>query len=370
MKIYVKKIKITYSVFLVALILLLAGCGGPKFEIEGEVKDAPDASILLEKADFTGTWLVIDSVRTDSDGKFKMKIASPETPDLYRLSYAGSYIYLPVDSIEHLTLTANGKNFGAGFTLAGSDQAVLMTQFQQKLGNTQPNDIAALEDFKRWVVSHVVLAAEGHPTVMAYYALTCRIPSGQLFDMANPEDAKVFGAVANAYKQYRPEDPRSVTLERMAIQAMRNMNAAKGRKKVVEAPESSIIDFELNDNTGTPRKLSSITSNGRPTLLIFSLMDEDKSPMVNRGVAQLYEKYGKNMDFVMVCLDTDIAVWRERVRALPWMTMIDPAGNRSLVAANYNLKGLPTFFLFTSGGELKDRADSFAELTPKLSSLK
>lgn len=362
--------KITlHSLFAGFFLLLLAACSGPHFKVEGTIDGAYDQPVMLEKADFTGVWTLVDSTRTSSDGNFSIKADAPEFPDLYRLSFNGRYIYLPVDSIETLTLKASAKDFGRNFTLSGSDQATLMTQFQAKLNAIPKNTPEALDAFKRWVLSNVVLASQGKPTVMAYYALTCRLDNAQLFDMDNPADARVFGAVATAYKQNRPDDPRATALEKMALHAIKKLNKSQGRQKVVKAPESSIIDFELNDPNGNPVRLSSITSNGRPTLLIFSLMGQDNSPEVNRGVNQLFEKYGANVDFIMVSLDNNIAQWRERVRALPWGNVIDPAGTRSLVAANYNIKGLPSFFLFNSKGELLDRAESFADVTRKLPSL-
>lgn len=362
--------KHSLSGLVVALLMLLTGaCSGPSFKIEGVIDGADDENVILEKADFTGTWAIVDSAHTSADGNFAIKAPAPEFPDLYRLNFNGRYIYLPVDSVETLSLKTDAKSFGNPFSLSGSDQAVLMTDFCKRLNALPQGNQQALDDFKNWVLANVVLGAQGNPTVMAYYALTCRLAEGQLFDMDNPADARVFAAVATAYKQYRPEDPRSATLEKMAIQAMKNLNKSQGRQRVVKAPESSIIDFELNDVNGNPVKLSSFTSAGRPTLLIFSLMGQDNSPEVNRGIAKLYETYGQRVNFIMVCLDTNIAQWRERVRAIPWKTVIDPTGNRSLVAANYNIKGLPTFFLFSSKGVLLDRAESFADLTKKLPSL-
>lgn len=364
----VKNNKNSISAIFAGCVMLLTAtaCSGPSFKVEGTVEGAADAPLVLQKADFTGTWLDIDSTRTDGNGNFSIKSPAPESPDLYRLNYDGQYIYLPVDSIETLTLAATSRGFSSAFTLSGTDQATLMTTFSRRLSAVPAHNADSLAAFKRWVLSNVVLAAQGRPTVMGYYALTCRLPQGQLFDIDNPADARTFAAVATAYQQYRPDDPRTRTLERMAIQAQRKLNTSQGRQRVLQAPEAAMIDFELKDNTGTPRRLSSVTTSGKPTILIFSVMGHEDSPAFNRAIAQLHDKYGKNMNFFMVCLDGNIAAWREQVRNIPWTCVIDPAGRGSETARAYNVTSLPAYFIFNARGELVDRASSIKELTAKI----
>ena len=228
---------------------ILTACSGPSFKVEGTVEGADDASLVLERANASGLWLAIDSTHTGSDGHFSLSVDAPEHPDLYRLSYGGGYIYLPVDSIETLTLTASAKDFGKDFTLTGSDQANLMTQMQQRLSRLpmdKPDSVAA---FKRWVLSNVVLAAEGRPSVMQYYALTANVGGRQLFDVNTPQDAQAFAAVATAYQQYRPDDPRAAMLKNIALEAQRNAAKAKGKKTVLKAQQIEFFDITLPDNS-------------------------------------------------------------------------------------------------------------------------
>ena len=77
---------------------ILTACSGPSFKVEGTVEGADDASLVLERANASGLWQAIDSTHTGSDGHFSLSVDAPEHPDLYRLSYGGGYIYLPVDS--------------------------------------------------------------------------------------------------------------------------------------------------------------------------------------------------------------------------------------------------------------------------------
>ena len=60
-------------------VMVLAGCGEPKFKVSGEVEGGADRSLVLEKSDFYGRWIPVDSVRIKSSGKFEME--SDALPD-------------------------------------------------------------------------------------------------------------------------------------------------------------------------------------------------------------------------------------------------------------------------------------------------
>ena len=359
--------KMALRAFVVACMAsIVTACGGPSFKIEGNIDGAEEQPVVMQRADITGTWIDVDSTRTDAKGDFSLKIPAPENPDLYRLCLDGKYLYLPVDSIETLKLTASAANFGQSFTLTGSDQAVMMSRFQQKLHSMPLQNPDSLKAFKRWVLSEIILASQGIPTITAYYAMTCRLADGQLFDVSNPDDAMAFSAVATAFQQYRPDDPRSKTLEKMALQAQRKLHSAKGRETVLNAHQTAMIDIILKDVEGKTRKLSELTSNHKPTLLIFSVMGHENSPEVNRRIAEIYNRKKDAINFYMVCLDRNIATWREQVRSIPWLCVIDPDGEQSTVARTYNVTEIPAFFIYNANGELVDRAGNIEQLNKKL----
>lgn len=89
----------------------LASCGDARFKIDGEVYGAEGKSLVLEKSDFHGRWIPVDSVKVGDTGKFSIKADAPASPDVYRLSLGDRFIYLPVDSVETLTLTTSAADF-------------------------------------------------------------------------------------------------------------------------------------------------------------------------------------------------------------------------------------------------------------------
>jgi hypothetical protein len=354
--------KIARLAFFGLIIAGMASCSDPSFKIKGEISGADDKSVILEKADFGGRWIEVDSTRTDADGTFCIVYPAPESPEIYRLNMEGSYIYVPIDSIDVVTVKADISSVGGTYTLSGTPGAEKMTIFENELRGRSLAQCDSI--FKRKIYGEIIRGGKGD--IMSYYVLTRVVDNQPLYNPENPADEPYFAAVATAYKQYHPTDPRTTMLESMALQARRHKNQIKGKKNVVEASETSIIDMEFNDANGTPRRLSSYTSNGRPTLLIFSLLSDDKSPEITREISKLYEKYKGKINFYQVCLDNDITAWHEASKALPWMVVLDKEGTSSHTALSYNVRTLPAFYIYNAKGELSARADSFSSLESRL----
>lgn len=353
-----------YIFVAVASLSFMTGCGQKEFSIRGQISDSSGRTLLLEKADFTGRWILLDSVQIGTGGNFNISYPASATPEIYRLDLDGKYLYIPIDSTESITVKSSAKDFGNIFTLSGSEQAEKMTRFTTELYKTRPEDYPT---FKKTVMRDIILPGQGD--LMSYYVLTHVVGDKPLFDVRCGADAQYFAAVATAYQQYRPEDPRTKLLEQMAISAMKARNADSGKKTVIKAPETSLIDMEFRDKSGTARKLSEVSGNGHPTLLIFSFLNEKESPAITRRISELYQRYGKRINFYQVCLDRDITSWRQAAEPLGWTVVIDPSGVNSRVAASYAVRQMPAFFLINAKGELTARADDFDTLNALLKNL-
>ncbi len=355
--------RVLTTLFYISTLIMATACGENQFRIQGDIADANDAPLYLERADFRGVWIPVDSTHTDDSGHFDIKCNASQHPEIYRLQLGNSYIYLPVDSTEHLTLTTTAADFGRKFKLDGSDQARAMTRFAEQCATATD---ATIPDLKKWVLGNIILP--GHGDLMSYYVLTATFNGSPLFSVNDPADAAAYGAVATAYAQFHPNDPRTKLLKSMAMTARRTSIAARGAQKVVKAPETSMIDIALKNIEGKEVKLSSVMTNSRPTLVIFSLTSHAESPEITRKIGDLYHQYGSRINFYQVCLDEVISAWRETARNIPWTVVLDPEGLSSRIAAMYNVRSLPAFFIYNGRGELVSRADSFDELSKQLTS--
>lgn len=352
---------------MLAALVMLAGCSQSEFKIKGDVEGADDAPIVLEKADFNGRWIAIDSTRTNGSGEFSIACAAPEDPEIYRLEMDGRYVYLPVDSVETITVKTSRKDFGKKFTLEGTDMAKKMEKFEKGVMQLDMSDAAAVEAFKKQVFRDILYTGNGD--IMSYYVLTRVVDDKPLYDTANPDDAKYFSAIATAYNQFHPNDPRTKMLEKMARTAQLNKNNARGNKKVLQANEIGYIDLEYPDVNGVNRKLSSVAGNGRPTVVIFSLLNAGESPEISRRLREIYSRYNGGINFYEICFDSDITAWHEAAKNIGWTVVNDPTGNTSQALLRYNVSKLPSFYLINSKGELVQKAESFEQLDAELARL-
>lgn len=346
------------------LALSLSSCGEPKFKVKGEIYGADNQAVVLEKPDFHGRWVAIDSTRTDASGAFSISREAPASPEIFRLDVDGKKIYFPVDSTETISVETSLASFGKEFNLSGSSNAEALERFEKEL-NALPDGVSpdSLAAFKKGVFSKYIHDSRG--SIIAYYILTKTIGDKPLFDPAT-DDYKYFAAVATGFKEHRPDDPHTALLEKTSLDAMKTRNKQRGAHLEIEAEEITVIDVELPDENNKKVKLSDVMKNGKKTVLIFSLLTHPDSPAINKALADLYNSLGGNVNFYQVSLDSDQYAWRDAARNLPWTTVFDPEGAYSPSALKYNVNVLPAFFIYSPARELTDRALSVDDLRKKL----
>ncbi|MDE7419223.1 MAG: DUF4369 domain-containing protein [Muribaculaceae bacterium] len=347
----------------ITAIALAGGCGEKGFKIEGQLADSNGDKVLLEKADYSGYWTIVDSTRTDKKGNFKFSQPQQSGPEIFRLTLDDKYIYLPVDSTETLTVTSSKGQFGHNFTVTGTEQAERMAQFEKDLIAFVPNidNADSLKNFKRRIYNEYM--HDGRGSVMTYYILTKTIGNRALFDPST-EDYRYIVAVANNYKQFRPDDAHAPFLLNLAMAAQRHHNDQNGIRTVINAEEIKVLEIALNDENGKEQKLTDMVGKGKPVVVAFTLMRDGVTPEINRQLAELY-KAGR-VDIYNVSPDRDQYGWREAASNLPWTTVLDPSAGQDKVFLQYNVGQLPTFFIYNANGELTARCASVKEIREKL----
>lgn len=358
-----KFFKIAFSFALLSTIVC-ACSHEPKFKVSGEVEGAEGESLVLEKSDFYGRWIAVDSTRVKKSGSFEIKADAPASPEIYRLSLGDRFIYFPIDSIESLKIKSSSADFGSKFELTGTPMAENLAAFERELLAMNATDSASLANFKRDVYSKYI--KDNGASILSYYVLTKIYNGRPLYDPATREDAKYYAAVATQFELRRPNDPHGRMVHEVAVNAMRNHNVGRGAKNVMEATELKIIDIALPDADNVVRKLSDYVGKGKPVVVVFSMMNAADSPNFNRQLAQIYNSKAGAVEFYQISFDTGQYEWRNAVRSLPWVNVIDPNGTASNALRDYNVGTLPAVFIYNAAGELTDRPESLDDLAKKL----
>lgn len=358
------KIRAAIAVTACAASLIFISCDNNKFKVDGDIYGADGEYLRLEKSDFNGQWIALDSAKIDKSGSFSISSEAPVSPEIYRLSLGDRFIYFPIDSVENLHIESSVKDYGVKYTLSGSEQAERMAAFEKELISLSNPDAAALVNFKKDVYSKYIMPGNG--SIVSYYVLTKFYDGKPLYDPADPQDAKYYAAVATQFENYRPDDPHGKMVKEVSLAAMRNRNSAMGKKTVISANELKVIDIDLPDETGRQCKLSEMVGKGKPVVLIFSLMNEKVSPTFNRELARIYNSRKGSVEFYHVSLDAGMHEWKEAASNLPWTTVIDPNGTSSGALLDYNVGALPAIFIYNSAGDLTDRVESLSDLEKKI----
>lgn len=355
---------LTYG-FLIALGFIgLWACSNDKFKVKGEIYGGEDKTLILEKSDYHGNWLVVDSTRINRNGGFSISFPSPMAPDIYRLSLNNQYVYFPVDSKETITVTTSYDNFGKDFELGGSPNAEMMAKFEKELQKVDSSNSDSLANFKRNVYSNYMKDSRG--SILSYYILTKTLNGKLLYDPEDNMDRKYFAAVATGFKELRPNDPHTTLLEQTTLQSLRQKNNDEGKVKTIEANEIALIDIDLQNEKGENVRLSDVAGKGKPVVVIFSLLNLENSPALNMELAKIYNRLGGNVEFYNVSLDEDRYAWRDAAKNLPWITVYSPGGEMSQDAVRYNVFQIPSFYIYNSQGELSSRPMTVEELNKKL----
>lgn len=338
-------------------LMVCTSCGEKKFKIDGDIKGADQQSLVIEKASPSGQWIAVDSTRTNASGEFSVSVIAPIAPEIYRIKNGDNYFYFPIDSVENITIHANAN----GYTLEGSKNAEALSKFENMLAAVPENaDKATLDKFKKQVFAEFI--APGKGSVVSYYVLTKTRNGVPLYNPIEHLDAKYYAAVATAFEQYNPNDPRTAMLKEITLQAMRQNPQFQTSQRVVHAQEIDFFDVSLPGVDGENKTLSQYVGKGKPVVLVFTVLTAQFAPEYNTALKTIADR----ATIFMVGYDADRYDWRRAAQNLPWINVFDEDGKHSQILVKYNVTTVPVAFIFNAAGELVDRADKPTEISAKI----
>jgi hypothetical protein len=374
-------------VIIALAVLGMASCSEKKFHIEGSITNAKDSVLYLENISLMGPE-VIDSVRLDADGKFSLAGEAQQAPEFYRLRISDQIISLSIDSTETVTVNAAYPQMASQYEVSGSENcskikelALLQMQLQQRamavsrseaLTVDQSNDsiLAMIRQYKEDVKREYIFPDPAKP--YAYFALFQALGNMLIFNPRNnPDDIKVFAAVATSWDTFWPDAERGKNLHNIAIEGMKNVRTIQAEQaKTIDASKiqtAGVIDIQLADNKGQMRKLTDLK--GQVVLLDFHVFGQKESPARILALRELYNKYhAQGFEIYQVSLDGDEHFWKQQTAALPWISVRADESNSSFLTI-YNIQTIPEFFLIDRGNNLKSRSQQIQDLEQEIKKL-
>ena len=335
---------IVASIFVVGITVLMSGCGKEMFHVEGAIGNAKDSILYFEHNGLTG-FTTVDSVKLDAKGAFSFASDKVNNPEFYRLRIAGQIINIAIDSTETVKVDAKYPQMATDYSVNGSYENEKIKQLALKQINLQAQCQALYSEQRQAADSLVQQLIQAYKydvsrnyifkepmKAYSYFALFQYIVVNNearlIFNpTVDPEDNKVFGAVATSWDTYFPNSERGQNLHNITIKGMRDNRIAAANKQniQIEAEETGVIDLPLRDNKGNMHHLTDLK--GKVVLLNFHAFSLPDSPEYIMQMRELYDKYhAKGLEIYMVSLDENEHFWKESVATLPWINVYDNTG--------------------------------------------
>ncbi|GAP71442.1 TlpA disulfide reductase family protein [Candidatus Symbiothrix dinenymphae] len=364
----------------VSLSLGVFSCGEePQFTISGTIGGTSGGMVYLENVGVSRVTL-LDSAQLKK-GTFSLRHHRPDAPDFYRLRFGKQLINLAIDSTETIVVTADSARFARDYTLAGDaaenlkikELTLLQLEAAQRyhaLQKQYDGGAVSLDDYYAGVNAlskDYKTRAQGYivanfGSTAAYFALFQQIDGQMIFDIYNPHDSKLFGAVANTWNTTCPDAPRTTQLKTWYAQSRAALRPNKTPVEVAETDTKTYFDITLPGTAGQAITLSQ-TAQGQVKLIDFTAYSMDGSPAHNRQLADLYSKHRtKGLEIYQISLDSDTHFWHNAAANLPWICVHDEQSIYSPTAKKYNVTQIPTMFLINRQGEIAERIDDVQQL--------
>lgn len=348
----------------VSAMAIMTSCGGgDKWHIDGKISGLADSDIVVLEGSNQGYWYPMDTLDISSDGSFKYSHEAQGYPDIYRLRVGDNSIYFPIDSIETVTITADAPDIAGTHTIKGTPQALNLFRVDSML---VANGDAAItnQNLKRQLGQMLLADPAG---IVTYYIISKKVDGKPLFNPAVKEDLRLIGAVANAFSEKRPSDPRTGYLKRLYLD---NRPSSSTSSNQLVASEVKAFEINLFDNAGKAHSLLELTESGKVVLLNFTAYTAEDSPAFNVALNKVYEKYHQQgLEIYQVSVDNDEYTWKQTAKNLPWITVLNNIADGGEVLNKYNVVSIPTIFLFNRNGELVSRVTDINTLDSEIARL-
>lgn len=360
------------SFAIIAALVALCGCNGNKVTVKGEFAACSNEVVVLETVATSGT-IVTDSIRTNGNGAFKLKVALPDgEPTFYNLRCAERNIPLILAKGDNVVLNS-APGLIDGYTISGSKESELVREVKNIMGfgiarldsmttvynQTSAKNIQQLINkeyvreylaIKRGQIEFIVKNAG---SLAAIYALNQRLPGDQVLFGGN-NDIVYFRLVAEEVAKNYPTSPYLAGLKAAVDAYDRQVELADKINEALAAEPAGYPELELPDMFGKKQSLTA-AQEGRVLLLDFWSIADQNGTFRNAEYKELYEKYhDKGFEIYQVSVDTSKPAWVEVVQKqrLPWISVCDFKGAGSVAVQLFGVESVPQNFLLDREGNI------------------
>jgi len=378
--------KKTLILFYTASLFLFCACNSTsKVKVVGSYAAAPNTRLEISRLNLSQV-ITVDSIVTDRKGNFSFRLpAQKGFPEFYYIMKDGkqitSLLLLPGDRVSlFFDSTHQIKVKGSVETeyLLEAEEAMRKSKYlydslMQRAMQLVPDSPEAIS-LNYALGALYVKQKQGairflfnHPRSMASVQVLFQKFSDDLPLFADPKDMLYFQRL---YDSLQPLYPRSPYIAALREQSEMKKWQMDMDEKLLNMQELGFPDIVLPDVKAKLVALSSLK--GKVILLSFWLSQDPRQRIENQELLELYRKYAvKGLEIYQVALDSDKTSWARTVadQALPWISVCDGYGAKSIAASTYVVTQVPSHFLINKSGDIVGRDFSMNQLNVELAKL-
>jgi thiol-disulfide isomerase/thioredoxin len=361
-------------IFLLSL-LIVAGCQNKNtFTINGVVKEAKNRTLLLNKVN-VNTLMFIDSSKISKNGKFKFKIEATE-PDFFQLGFSNTdFITILAEPGEKINLVFKGNSLSQDYIVTGSEGSEKIRMLDMRLARTKMKldslrniyEAASkepgfdekgpliesefdkiLKEIRKKNIEFIISNTKSMASIKALYQ---RIDDNT-YVLYDPRDLQYMKIISDSLGRYYPNSKNVQALAEDVKRELNQMYSRRFQDLASTSPETK-LDPNLKDINGKRITLSSLR--GKVVLLTFWSVESKDCIAENLQLKDIYKTYNKRgFEIYQINVDEDEGKWKREVKfdELPWINTREDDPKNPKNAVLYNVKVLPTNYLYDRDGNI------------------
>jgi len=362
-------------IFLLTLAITFTACQDKnKFSVGGIIKGDTRKYIYLNRLD-VDTPVFIDSAKVNRKGAFRFRVKSSET-DFYQLGFSSTdFITILATPGDKIDLQFDGKTLFDNYSVKGSAESEKLMILDRNLAETkkqldslttlyadaskQPGfDVAgpALEEqynavLKKQRIKNIEFIIKNTSSLSSIRALYQRL-NADSYVLYDPKDLQFMKILNDSLSVHYPNSKHVQALARDFQKEMNKMYFNQLQNITKNLPEAK-LDPDLMTTSGKRIALSSLRS--KYVLLTFWSVQSNDCIAENIQLKQLYKLYSKKgFEIYQINLDANEEEWKRSVNfdELPWISAREDDPQKPVNARLFNVKTLPTNYLFDKEGKI------------------
>jgi thiol-disulfide isomerase/thioredoxin len=358
---------------ILVIIMSLSGCGKRnKFRIEGELHYPGGRYIKLDRVDIDIP-VFIDSVKIKRNGTFRFKVNTSE-PDFYKLGFSDSdFITILSEPGENINIEFKDHKLYEDYEVTGSpgtekirilDSVLSKTVTKIDSIRTLYKNIQDKPDFKekeealneefmkvlnaqrKFSIGFILKNLRSFASIKALYQKI----DESTYVLYDYRDLQFMKLVSDTLLHYYPRS-KQVRALKADFEKELNLGMLDRLNQITKDLPGTKLDPNLIDLSGKRIALSSL--HGKYVLLTFWSANSRTCISENLQLKEYYKKYNsKGFEIYQINLDTDEDTWKRAVRydELPWICVREDDPSKPQNAILYNVKSVPTNYLYDPSG--------------------